>query len=282
MVTRAVYTHEPGSPGKLISQHRSGTTSYYLYDGLGSTRALADGSGTITDTYVYQTYGAQISETGSTPNNYRYVGRYGYYYDRLALSVPLYVRVRNLSTTQARFVSADPSGITNRDLNLYSYVRNNPVNLVDSTGTTPCPPSEWRKCAQLCRRNTPPNQRFKRVTSCDMQTIQIGRTTYCITWCECERRPKDCTEKVEADLTKKYKVACAPAPVGPAHCHDGMTDQQLIENMQKFTNCAAARTKINQVCFFGGDYGHLLQVLQNLEGATNCLDILLTRQKQKP
>ncbi len=134
MVTRAVYTHEPGSPGKLISQHRTGTTSYFLYDGLGNTRALADSAGNITDTYAYQAYGTQISETGNTPNNYHYVGRYGYYYDYLAPAVPMHVRARNLSTGQARFVSVDPRGTTELDLNLYPYVRNNPVNAIDPSG----------------------------------------------------------------------------------------------------------------------------------------------------
>jgi len=150
MATRVVYTHEPGATGKLISQHRSGATSYYLYDGLGNTRALADSAGTITDTYVYQAYGTQISETGSTPNNYRYVGRYGYYYDYLASAVPLNMRARNLSTTQARFTSTDPSGVVDHDLNLYLYVRNNPVNDIDPSGrftqAVPCERGETIEC----------------------------------------------------------------------------------------------------------------------------------------
>ncbi len=134
MVTRAVYTHEPGSPGKLISQHRSGTTNYYLYDALGSTRALADSAGTITDTYSYQAYGTQISESGSTPNNYRYVGRYGYYYDYQAPSVPLHVRARNLATIQARFTSTDALVIHPSGVNQYTYAQNNPLNMIDPSG----------------------------------------------------------------------------------------------------------------------------------------------------
>ena len=38
---------------ELISQERDGKKSYYVYDGHGSVRVLADESGKVTDTYVY-------------------------------------------------------------------------------------------------------------------------------------------------------------------------------------------------------------------------------------
>jgi hypothetical protein len=39
-------------------------TSYFLYDGHGSVRALADESGIITDTYTYDAFGIQLSQPG--------------------------------------------------------------------------------------------------------------------------------------------------------------------------------------------------------------------------
>jgi len=37
----------------LISQERGNADSYYLVDGLGSTRGLTDGAGNVTDSYSY-------------------------------------------------------------------------------------------------------------------------------------------------------------------------------------------------------------------------------------
>ncbi len=46
--TTAVYTHEPGPFGGLISERRGGQSRYYRYDGLGSTRQLTDSTGQVT------------------------------------------------------------------------------------------------------------------------------------------------------------------------------------------------------------------------------------------
>ncbi len=57
-----------------ISQYRQfsgGTqTSYYVYDGHGSTRALTDQTGNVTDTYDYDAFGNEIHSTGTTPNEF--------------------------------------------------------------------------------------------------------------------------------------------------------------------------------------------------------------------
>jgi hypothetical protein len=48
--------------------------SYYLYDGHGSTRALTDTSGNVTDTYDYDAFGNEIHSTGTTPNEFLFAG----------------------------------------------------------------------------------------------------------------------------------------------------------------------------------------------------------------
>ena len=58
----------------LISQERDGKISYYLYDGHGSVRQLADENGSVTDTYDYDAFGNLTNSTGNTVNNYRYCG----------------------------------------------------------------------------------------------------------------------------------------------------------------------------------------------------------------
>ena len=56
-IIQVVYTLEPEHYGNLISQRRSGTTSFYLFDGLGSTRQLVGSTGSVTDSYLYDSFG---------------------------------------------------------------------------------------------------------------------------------------------------------------------------------------------------------------------------------
>ncbi len=61
-VVTAQYTH-----GLMrVSQNRSGTVSYYGYDGGGSVRQLFDTAAAVTDTYAYDGFGNTIAPTGST------------------------------------------------------------------------------------------------------------------------------------------------------------------------------------------------------------------------
>lgn len=55
--TTAVYTNEPTPYGRLLSQHRSGVSSYYHFDGHGSTRALTNEDQDVTDTAAYTAFG---------------------------------------------------------------------------------------------------------------------------------------------------------------------------------------------------------------------------------
>src|SRR5260370_3091285 len=49
------------------------TVSFYDYDGQGNVRLLTDATGTVTDTYDYDSFGTALTVTATTPNVYRFV-----------------------------------------------------------------------------------------------------------------------------------------------------------------------------------------------------------------
>ena len=129
--TQATNTYLPELYGDMISQRRDGETSYYHFDGQGSTRALTDENEDVTDTYTYTAFGEEVSKTGTTENPYRYVGEKGYYFDEE--TDDYYVRARTYEPNIIRWRSKDPRSFVD-GTNIYSYVLNNPANRVDPTG----------------------------------------------------------------------------------------------------------------------------------------------------
>jgi RHS repeat-associated protein len=100
--------------------------------GLGSTRALTDGSGTVTATYAYDAFGALRASTGTGATEFRFAGQQ----DDAALGYQ-YLRARYYDPSTGRFISKDPFGgvaTSPQTLQSYAYVRNNPINLVDPSG----------------------------------------------------------------------------------------------------------------------------------------------------
>ncbi|HEV2707213.1 MAG TPA: RHS repeat-associated core domain-containing protein, partial [Pyrinomonadaceae bacterium] len=124
----ATYTYGLG----LISQRRQGFDSFYLQDALGSTRALTDASGNVTDSYTYDAFGQLTSSTGSTANSFLYAGE-----QHDASTDLYYLRARYYNPSAGRFMSSDRyqgrlSAPTTQ--HKYAYAENDPVNSTDPTG----------------------------------------------------------------------------------------------------------------------------------------------------
>ncbi|MFQ5850528.1 MAG: RHS repeat-associated core domain-containing protein [Candidatus Binatia bacterium] len=120
----ARYTHGPGIDEPLIMFH-GGQPFFYHADGLGSVWDLTDSAGAVARSFTYDSFGQLVAETGILVNPYTFTAREfdpetGLYY----------YRARHYMPSIGRFLQTDPLFA----LNLYSYVRNNPVNFTDPRG----------------------------------------------------------------------------------------------------------------------------------------------------
>jgi RHS repeat-associated protein len=110
---------------------RGTTTDYYEADGLGSITSLTASNGTLAQSYTYDSFGNQTASSGSPTNFLRYTGR------EFDTETNLYFyRARYYDPVSGRFVSEDPARFPG-GIDFYTYVENNPVNLIDPFGFCP-------------------------------------------------------------------------------------------------------------------------------------------------
>ena len=124
----ATFVHGPGID-EPIAMTRGGQTSYYHADGLGSFIGLTNSSEAVVQTYEYDSFGNITNQTGTIQNTYTYTAR-----EFDTESGLYYYRARYYDPQIGRFISSDPIGFLGGDINLYRYVKNNPVNLIDPSG----------------------------------------------------------------------------------------------------------------------------------------------------
>ena len=120
----------------LISEESESGYRIYHYDLRGSTVALTNQSGKVTDRCTYGTYGEVVSHTGSSDTPFLYDGRDGVMTDGNGL---YYMRARYYSPLLMRFINSDPvdgNVKDSRTLNKYAYANGNPVSYTDPFGTS--------------------------------------------------------------------------------------------------------------------------------------------------
>ena len=130
------YTIGPRTDEVLSQRDTQDNKTYYLTrDSLGSTDAILH-NGEALQSYRYDDFGhvTVLDDKGNPTNdepltNYLYTGR-----EYQSESKLYNYRNRFYHSQLGRFLQPDPIGFLGGDLNIYTYVGNNPVNLVDPFG----------------------------------------------------------------------------------------------------------------------------------------------------
>jgi RHS repeat-associated protein len=105
-------------------------TRTHHYDYRGSTVAITDASGNVTDRVQYSAYGMITLRGGTNDTPFLYNGRYGVMTDPNGL---LYMRARYYNPYLCRFINPDPVGF-GAGLNWYCYADGNPISNLDPFG----------------------------------------------------------------------------------------------------------------------------------------------------
>ncbi len=112
----------------------TGERLYYHYDPLGSTVAIADSTGNVTDKYAYLPFGELNKSELLHDNPFTYVGKFGVMQEGNGL---YFMRARFYDPETRRFMSVDPvkgaMGDT-QSWGTYGYAMGNPLLLIDPTG----------------------------------------------------------------------------------------------------------------------------------------------------
>jgi RHS repeat-associated protein len=116
----------------LIARVSDGDTTYFMYNGHADVVALTDGGDTVLASYYYDAFGVHREQDGGDSNPYRYAG---YMFD--TETGLYYLKARFYDPELARFLQEDTYRGNMSDplsLNLYAYVRYNPLTYWDPTG----------------------------------------------------------------------------------------------------------------------------------------------------
>lgn len=103
----------------------------YHFDAIGSTIAMTDATESTVNEYAYTSFGKIMNETGTIAQPFKFVGQHGVMTEPNGL---YFMRARYYDPQVGRFVSEDPAGFGGGDINLYVYVANNPILLIDPWG----------------------------------------------------------------------------------------------------------------------------------------------------
>ena len=113
---------------ETLAELRGSTTDYYQPDGLGSITSLSGSSGTLANTYTYDSFGNLTTSAGTVRNYFQYTGR------EFDPETGIYeYRARYYDPVSGRFISEDPTRFRT-GINFYKYASNDPLLFRDPSG----------------------------------------------------------------------------------------------------------------------------------------------------
>ncbi len=119
----------------MIDAADGNKVSFYHFDRTGSTLALTDSTGAVTDSYAYTPYGKLLQHNGTNQQPFTFVGQFGVRQE--GTNGIYHMRARYYDGVTVRFISREPLWPQTADpkmLNPYQYVGENPVGMVDPSG----------------------------------------------------------------------------------------------------------------------------------------------------
>lgn len=114
----------------LLYEATGGATKHYHGDQVGSTLALTDGNGTVTDRWTYSPFGTEFRVLGTTDTPFRFNGEYGVHTEANGL---VQMRARFYNPRLMRFCNADPIRFGG-GMNWYAFAGNDPISRLDPFG----------------------------------------------------------------------------------------------------------------------------------------------------
>jgi RHS repeat-associated protein len=124
--------------GEIIGEQTTGQERIdYLTDPLGNVTATIDQNAKVLNRYTYKPFGEVLSKEGTAPDpKFLWVGAHGYRQTGKKYA-DVYVRARHYDTRTGRWTSRDSIGYRG-GMNLYNYIRGNPIIWADPSGLHPC------------------------------------------------------------------------------------------------------------------------------------------------
>jgi RHS repeat-associated protein len=219
----------PGGIGGLLRLNQGGTPYSYLFDGKGNVTVLLNGAGQVAATYQYDPFGAPVGPANSLIQPMQFSTKP--YDEETGLS---YYGYRFYAPTIGRWMTRDPIGEAG-GINLYAFVVNSPVNLVDPFGLAPGDAySTWTDAALNALRDAYPAS-YANNWEYGGRLYQNPDGTYSYTPARTDRSPNSVTPCMpipkESKCIGDYHTHGRPDPRYPKGENFSPEDIQSINNL---------------------------------------------------